>query len=91
MWEAHGMNMSPATHHWLHDNIGAVYREGMALSGMIIDTGGDLDSDVQFDVSEGKFYDEDIEHLVLAITAGDLYDIWYLDGNNWRWTNTDVP
>ena len=91
MWEAHGMNMSPETHHWLHDNIGAVYREGMTLSGMTVDTGGDLDSDVQFDVSAGIFYDEDIQNGVSAIATGDNYDVWYLDGSNWRWTNTDVP
>ena len=91
MWEAHGMNMSPATHHWLHDNIGAVYREGMALSGMTVDTGGDLETDVQFTVSEGKFYDEDIQNDVLAIAPGDSYTVWYLDGTVWRWVNTAVP
>ncbi len=91
MWEAHGMNMSPATHHWLHDNIGAVYREGMALSGMTVDSGGDLDSDVQFTISEGKFYDEDIKHIVDTIIPTNTYDIWYLDGSNWRQTNTNVP
>jgi hypothetical protein len=91
MWEAHGMNMSPATHHWIHDNIGARYREGMALSGLTVDSGGDLDSDVQFDLSEGVFYDEDIEHIVTAIDAGDSYDVWHLDGSTWAWENTDVP
>ena len=92
MWEAHGMNMSPATHHWLHDNIGAVYREGMALSGFTdIGGDGDQDTDVQFNISEGKFYDEDIEHNVSAIAIGDSYDLWYLEGSTWRWVNTTMP
>ena len=92
MWEAHGMNMSPFTHHWLHDNIGAVYREGMALSGFTdIGGDGDQDTDVQFNISAGIFYDEDIEHGVNAIAIGDSYDLWYLEGSNWRWISTTMP
>jgi len=92
MWEAHGMNMAPATHHWIHDNIGAMYREGMALSDFSdVQGDGDQDRDVQFSISEGEFYDEDIEHTVTALAVGGNMDFWYLNGTDWRWTTVTEP
>ena len=87
MYEIHGSNMAPATHHWIHDNIGAVYKEGMALANFTISTGA-ADVDAQFSIAAGEFYDEDIEIELdaFAYTAG--VEIWYLDGSAWRWSET---
>ncbi len=85
MYEAHGSNMAPATHHWIHDNIGAVYKDGMALSDFSIDQSGDDNEDAQFSVAAGEFYDEDIEHTLSSVSALTGNEIWYLDGSDWRW------
>jgi len=85
MWEMHGSRMSPATHHWIHDNIGAVYKEGMALDDFVISDGAD-DEDAQFSVASGEFYDEDVEHEPAAILKTTGLEIWYLDTTSWRWT-----
>jgi len=87
MYEVHGSRMSPATHHWIHDNMGAQYKEGMALSDFVISTGSD-DEDAQFSIAAGEFYDEDIEHDLAAFLKTEGVEIWYLDGSDWRWGET---
>ena len=57
--ERHGAVMSGETHHWLHDNIGANWKSGLTASGYTLSTKSD--AALQFDVSDGKFYDEDLE------------------------------
>lgn len=86
MQELHGYRMSPATHHWIHDNIGAIYKEGMALADFVSDASGDVTTHAQFSIAAGEFYDEDIEHDLDAILSTTGLEIWYLDGSNWRWT-----
>ncbi|MCP4596424.1 hypothetical protein, partial [Neptuniibacter sp.] len=85
MTEKHGSNMAPATHHWLHDNMGAVYREGMALANFDIDQDGNTTTDAQFSIAAGEFYDEDIEHDLSAVLSTAGVEIWYLVGTAWRW------
>jgi len=86
MYELHGDRMSPATHHWIHDNVGSVYASGMALADFVIDDDGDDDVDAQFSVASGEFYDEDIENELAAVAKTTGLEIWYLDTTNWRWT-----
>ncbi len=86
MSELHEAKMSPATHHWLHDNMGAVYSSGMALGDFDIDQDGNTTTDAQFSIAAGDFYDEDIEHELSAVTSTTGVEIWYLDGTDWRWT-----
>jgi len=85
LFELHGYGMSPQTHHYLHDNIGAVYKEGMALADFTIDDDGDQNLDAQFSVGEGEFYDEDLEVEIVALAVGDGMEIWSLDGSVWKW------
>ena len=85
MVEWHGYRMSPATHHWIHDAIGAVFVSGMVLSDFVIDDLGSDAEDAQFSVASGVFYDEDITHLLSAVASTVGLEIWYLDGSNWRW------
>ena len=85
MYELHGSNMSPATHHWLHDNMGAQFRDGMSLTDLVVDATGDDDVDAQFGVTAGEFYDEDIENELLDVVSTEGLEIWYLEGTDWRW------
>jgi len=57
--ERHGCIMSGATHHWLHDNIGARWKLGLTASDYILNTKSD--AALTFEVSDGEFYDEDLE------------------------------
>ena len=92
MVETHGFNMSPSTHEWIHDNIGSVYKSGMALADFDdVDGDGDQDRDVHFSVAAGEFYDEDVEHEPVAIAVGGNMELWYLVGTDWTWTTVTEP
>lgn len=92
MCERHGYKMNPATHHWIHDNIGSVYKSGMALADFSdVDGDGDQDRDVQFSVASGEFYDEDLEIDTIAIAVGGNFEIWYLVSSVWTWATDDMP
>jgi len=84
--ELHGNRMSPVTHHWIHDNIGSVYKVGMALADFVPDDTGNVNTHAQFSIASGEFYDEDIEHTLASIASTIGLEIWYLDGSDWRWT-----
>jgi hypothetical protein len=87
MEERHGVNMAPATHRYLHDNIGTVFDEGLALNAINADASGDDNSSAQFGVDAGVIYDEDLDHNINAVSSGTGLEIWYLDGSDWRWTS----
>jgi len=70
--ERHGTVMSPQTHHWLHDNMGAMYKEGFAISAYTLNTA--TDAAVSYDLSDGEYYDEDIEHDIDNGTASNQYE-----------------
>jgi len=76
MYELHGYRMSPVTHHWLHDNMGSVYRSGMALADFVIDDTGADNEDAQFSVAQGEFYDEDLELELAAVGKLVGLEIW---------------
>ena len=57
--ERHGAVMSGKTHEYLHDLIGANYRTGLTASGYTLNTKSD--AALKFDVTDGEFYDEDLE------------------------------
>jgi hypothetical protein len=64
--ELHGCQMSGATHHYVHDALGAQYKEGGNISGYTLNTNSD--AAVSFDLTDIEYYDDDIEHI---ITDGD--------------------
>lgn len=70
--ERHGGNMSGATHRWVHDAIGAFYKDGLTLSGYTEDS--DVDADLTFEVSDGSYYDDDIEHEITDGTPANQYE-----------------
>lgn len=61
--ERHGTVMSGASQEWKHDSIGAVWMLGLALSGYTLDT--DTDAGVDFEVTDGRIRDEDLEHDIV--------------------------
>lgn len=85
--ERHSHLMAPATHHYIHDTIGAAYVDGMALEDFTI-SDGSLNAHAQFGVASGKFYDEDIEVPIDAVGSGETEEylqIWFLNGSTWNW------
>lgn len=70
--ERHNTVMSPETHHWIHDNMGAKYKEGFAISAYTLDTA--TDAAVSYDLSDGEFYDEDLEHDIDDGSAATQYE-----------------
>jgi len=89
--ERHSTVMDGATHYYLHDTVGTVFHEGLALSNFSIDGTGSSDLDAQFDSSEGTIFDEDLSHTVDATTAGSSdIPIFYKSGVNGYW-KLDAP
>ena len=70
--ERHGTHMSSKTHEFLHDSVGATYHTGLALSDYIEDT--ESDAALTFKISDGGFFDEDIEHAIADGTATNQYE-----------------
>jgi len=61
--ERHGCIMDWRVHEYLHDTVGTHYHNGLGLTGYTLLT--DSDAAVQFGVSDGEVYDED---MVIDIT-----------------------
>ena len=70
--ERHGTVLSGKTHHWLHDINGAAYDSGFTLSGYTEDT--DSDAGLTFELTDGKFYDEDVEHSISDGNPANQYE-----------------
>jgi len=70
--ERHGTVMSPETHHWIHNNVGAAYKSGFAISAYTLDTA--TDAAVSYDLSDGELCDEDLEHDIENGTAANQYE-----------------
>ena len=93
--ERHGVTMDWATHEYLHRTRGAAFANGFEISGYTTTGDGSLNTDAQFSLAEGTFFDEDLQ---VDITNG-APGIWsmqlstparlptvYLDGTTWRKT-----
>ena len=70
--ERHGAVMSGKTHEYLHDLIGANYRTGLTASGYTLNTKSD--AALKFDVTDGEFYDEDLEVEITDGVAANQYE-----------------
>lgn len=91
MDERHGSIMSRETHHYLHETRGAVYYNGMALGDITTDQSGAADSDAQFSITAGRFYDEDLQHNTLARASTDTWEAYYVDGSgDVRWVDCEA-
>jgi hypothetical protein len=93
--ERHGIVLDWQTHEYLHRTRGAVIANGFSISNYITTGTGANNSDAQFDLSGGTFFDEDLEVIVThsnSPTANtwqqDLQGparipVFYQSGNSW--------
>ena len=93
--ERHGGEMPGACQEWWHDTTGAVWHDGLELSGYALDT--DTDAGVDFEVTDGGIRDEDIVHDIVDGAPATQYaqqlnggnaeiPIAYRDDVNGTWT-----
>jgi hypothetical protein len=62
--ERHGITMDWATHEYLHRTRGAVIANGFSISNYTTTGTGANNTDAQFDLDSGVFFDEDLEVLI---------------------------
>jgi hypothetical protein len=91
--ERHGAVMDGATHAYLHQTNGAVYRSGLGLYNIVADASGSSDSHAQLAVQNGAIADEDIEISITDNQPQNLADIanipvFYRVGASTNWYKT---
>lgn len=93
--ERHGTVMDWSTHEYFHTTQGAVHGYGFDLVGYPTSSTGNFDSDAQFSLNDGIFFDEDLKIAVshnatpglnrfeqpLSVVA--KLPMLYMDGNEW--------
>lgn len=77
--ERHGCGWPGESQEWVHNHIGAVWHEGLALSGYALDT--DSDAGVDFEVADGGIEDEDLAHAIADGNPANQYE-QQLNGGN---------
>lgn len=91
--ERHGFVMDGATHAYLHQTNGAVYRSGLGLYNIVADASGALNSHAQLAVQDGRIADEDIEISIMDNQPQNLAEIanipvFYRVGASTNWYKT---
>jgi YD repeat-containing protein len=82
--ERHGYQMSPITHSVLHECVGMLWAEGVALQNLETDESGAANTHAQCGNTSGEVYDEDVGHDIGAVSRGQ-YECWWWDGTRWQW------
>ncbi|MFA6063893.1 MAG: hypothetical protein WC736_15000 [Gallionella sp.] len=88
--ERHGLSMSHATHLHFHTSFGTTYASGLALTNILADQSGALDTHAQCGVQDGEVQDEDISHVIVDGSPQDISPIlrapliWRVGANEWR-------
>jgi hypothetical protein len=91
--ERHGLVMDGATHLYLHNTRGAKHESGFSLGHIQADENGSSNAHAQFFVSDGTFWDEDIEFNIVDSSPQKLsgsngvatIPVLYLSGSDsWR-------
>ena len=62
--ERHGVSMDSATHVYNHSTFGTRYQNGLGLTNIVADGSGDVAASIQFGVTGGIIWDEDIRHVI---------------------------
>jgi hypothetical protein len=76
--ERHGIVLDWQTHEYLHRTRGAVIANGFSISNYTATGTGANDSDAQFDLSGGTFFDEDLE-VIITHSNTPTSDTWQQD------------
>lgn len=85
--ERHGSEMDSYTHLYLHSSFGTQFGSpvGFALTGVVADGNGDLDTSAQVGINGGSIWDEDIKHILGTVAAPASLPVFYLTGTGvWR-------
>lgn len=82
--ERHGCTMDGHTHARIHQESGAVYVNGSALSDFAIDGNGTSNTHTQFSISSGQIRDEDILHSLTSKSSTQSIPVLYRVGTEWR-------
>lgn len=95
--ERHGIVLDWQTHEYLHRTRGAVIAEGFSISNYTTTGDGSLNSEAQFDVGNGTFFDEDLEVNIThsatptvgtftqVLTGNAEIPVFYLSGTTGLW------
>jgi hypothetical protein len=93
--ELHGASMSPDTHAYLHNTVGAAYVSGMGLAGLTTSNNptGDDDNQCQFTAEGGEMRDEDIpQGIQLRSSLTNTIPVLWREGTEaspvWRMDDT---
>jgi hypothetical protein len=85
--ERHGTSMSPVTHLYHHLTQGTVIEQnGLALTDIIADGSGSLDTSAEMGYAGGAIWDEDLRFAISAVSGPASIPVLYKDGaaGNWR-------
>lgn len=92
--ERHGIVLDWQTHEYLHRTRGAAFAAGFNISGVVLDGDGSLETHAQFSLSNGTFFDEDLQVDIIdsATPTANTWEqelspantpIYYLTGTEW--------
>jgi phenolic acid decarboxylase len=89
--ELHGVSMAYDTHRYEHFTNGFSYISGGALSNILVDQSGDLNTHAQFSIGSSIAYDEDMEVSLSAETSTSTIPVFYRTGvSPGTWTQGQV-
>ena len=77
--ERHGFKMSSDTHSYLHFTQGAKWLQGLAMSDVIANGDGSLDTHAQFGTESGVTTDEDLTNIISTIGSTVGLPMYYLE------------
>jgi hypothetical protein len=83
--ERHGITMDWATHEYLHRTRGAAIANGFGANGYTLVGNGTNDNDIQINIANGTFFDEDLE-VSITNAATPTQNTWQQrlqDGGAW--------
>ena len=95
--ERHGIVLDWQTHEYLHRTRGAVIANGFSISNYTTTGDGSADSDAQFDLGNGTFFDEDLEVSIThsatpsvgtftqVLTGNAEIPVYYMSGSEGDW------
>ena len=95
--ERHGIVLDWQTHEYLHRTRGAVIANGFSISNYTTTGDGDANSDAQFDLGNGTFFDEDLEVNIThsatptvgtftqVLTGNAEIPVYYMSGSEGDW------
>lgn len=90
--ERHNSTFNKNEHSYQHNTFGTRYQSGGELSTYSVAPAVPADADNQYSIAETLIWDEDYQHTLPLLTAGDNYHIEYRTGaSTWAWLQQAYP